>query len=110
MAVGAAGNVVSDFLKGNINSWEDAGKSAFRGGVTNGIGYWFSKGMAALKVKQIENMSRADKKVYLRDNVYCSPQANVNVNMHSFIKSSMIKKLTLSKHGCQFFDQVSIQQ
>lgn len=82
----------TDFFKGNLNNWKDVGESALRGGITNGIGYWVSKGMAALKVKQIENMPRADKKVYLRDNVYHSSQANVNINMQSFIKSSMSKK------------------
>ena len=95
MAVGAFGSVSSDFFKGNLNNWKDVGESALRGGITNGIGYWVSKGMAALKVKQIENMPRADKKVYLRDNVYHSSQANVNINMQSFIKSSMSKKINI---------------
>ena len=43
MAVGAVGSVTSDLLKGNINSWEDVGESALRGGVANGIGYGVSK-------------------------------------------------------------------
>ena len=68
MAVGAVGSVTSDFVKGNINSWEDVGKSALRGAVANGLGYGVSKGMAALKVKQIENMTRSSRKIYLRDN------------------------------------------
>ena len=89
MAVGAVGSVVSDGLKGNINSWEDLGKSALKGGVANGIGYGVAKGMAALKVKQISNMPRSSRKVYLRDNFYCNSQVNANVNLQTFANSSM---------------------
>ena len=89
MGVGAVGSVVSDGLKGNINNWEDFGKSALKGGVANGIGYGVAKGMAALKVKQIGNMPRSSRKVYLRDNFYRNSQANANVNLKTFANSSM---------------------
>ena len=93
MAVGAVGSVVSDGLKGNINSWEDLGKSALKGGVANGIGYGVAKGMAALKVKQISNMPRSSRKVYLRDNFYCNSQVNANMNLQTFANSSMAVKI-----------------
>ena len=89
MGVGAVGSVVSDGLKGNINNWEDLGKSALKGGVANGIGYGVAKGMAALKVKQIGNMPRSSRKVYLRDNFYRNSQANANINLKTFANSSM---------------------
>ncbi|MBE6639222.1 MAG: RHS repeat-associated core domain-containing protein, partial [Ruminococcaceae bacterium] len=89
MAVGAIGSVASDGIKGNINSWEDLGKSALKGGIANGIGYGVAKGMAALKVKQISNMPRSSRKVYLRDNFYRNSQAKANVNLRTFANSSM---------------------
>jgi hypothetical protein len=95
MAVGAVGSVVSDGLKGNINSWEDLGKSALKGGVANGIGYGVAKGMAALKVKQIGNMPRSSRKVYLRDNFYCNSQANANINLKTFANSSMAANIRI---------------
>lgn len=95
MAVGAVGSVTSDFVKGNINSWEDVGKSALRGAVANGLGYGVSKGMAALKVKQIENMTRSSRKIYLRDNFYCTSQVNANVNLHTFANSSMATNIRI---------------
>ena len=89
MAAGAIGSVVSDGLKGNINSWEDLGKSALKGGVANGIGYGVAKGIAALKVKQISNMPRSTRKVYLRDTIYCNGQVNANINLQTFANSSL---------------------
>ena len=95
MAVGAVGNVVSDGLKGKINSWEDLGKSALKGGIANGIGYGVAKGMAALKVKQIGNMPRSSRKAFLRDNFYCNSQANVNVNLQTFANSTMAANISI---------------
>lgn len=89
MGAGAVGNVVSDALKGNINSMSDLGKSALRGGVANGIGYGVAKGMAALKVRQIGNMPRSTRKVYLRDNFYRNTQAFANTNLKTFANSTL---------------------
>ncbi len=89
IAVGAAGSVTTDYLKGNINSWEDLGKSALRGAAANGVGYLAAKGVAAAKVKQIESMPRAAKKIYLRDNFYCNSQASVNINLKTFSNATM---------------------
>lgn len=89
MAVGAIGNVVSDGLKGNISSLESIGKSAFRGAVANAVGYGAAKGMAKLKVKQIDNMSRNSRKAYLRDKIFCNSQADVNRNLQVFARSSL---------------------
>ena len=95
MAVGAIGSVVSDGLKGNINSVEDLGKSAFRGSIANGIGYGVSKGLAALKVKQIDSMPRSSKKIYLRDKLYCNSQKNVNINLKVFSNSSISSNIKI---------------
>ena len=68
MAVGALGSVVTDGMKGNINSWDDFKDSARKGAVANGIGYGAAKVLAALKVQQIGKMSRSSRKIYLRGN------------------------------------------
>ena len=95
MAVGAVGSVVSDGLKGNIKTWGDLGKSALRGSVANGIGYGVSKGMAALKVKQIQNMPRSSRKVYLRNSLFRNSQASVNVNLKTFKNASVATNIRL---------------
>ena len=95
VAVGAVGNVVSDGLKGNINSWGDLKKSALRGAAANGIGYGVAKGMAALKVKQIGNIPRSSRKVYLRDSFYCNSQVNANINLKTFANSSLAENIRI---------------
>lgn len=89
MAVGAVGNVVSEGLKGKIKNREDFYNSALKGGIANGIGYGVAKGLAALKVKQISNMPRSSRKVYLRDRFYCNSPKNANINLQTFSNSSM---------------------
>lgn len=88
MAVGAAGNIVSQGLKGNIKDMDDLGEVALQGAIANGIGYGAAKSAAALKVKQIEHMPRSSRKIYLRDNIYHNSQANANQNLHTFANSS----------------------
>ena len=103
MAAGAAGNIMSDFLKGDINSLEDFGKSAVRGGIANGIGYGVAKAMAALKVNQIAKMPRTSRKAYLRDNLYCSPQAYVNTNLAHFNNSSLTNNIKIIESQLALF-------
>ena len=56
IAVGTAGNVTTELIKGNINSPEDVAVSAVKGGIINGFGYGIAKGIATLRIKQIGNI------------------------------------------------------
>ena len=89
IAVGAAGNVTTELIKGNINSPEDVAVSAVKGGIINGFGYGIAKGIATLRIKQIGNMSRDARKVFLRDSFYHNSQACVNDNLHTFSKATV---------------------
>ena len=84
VAVGALGNVVGDAIRGNISSFGDIGKSAVRGAVANALGYGIAKTAIKAKVNKINNMSRASKKSYLRDNFYKNSQKMVNQNLKTF--------------------------
>ena len=95
MAVGAAGNVVADSIKGNINSLEDLGRSATRGAVANGIGYGVAKVAAAMRVGQIGNMPRSDRKIYLRDELFHNSQAFANQNLRTFANNSLWENIAL---------------
>ena len=95
MVVGGIGNVVSDGLKGNIKNSQDFRRSATRGAIANGIGFLVSKGLAFLRVKQIDNMSRTNRKTYLRDNIYCTAQSEANVNIHIYADTSLPAKIAL---------------
>ncbi len=92
MAAGAAGNVVGDLIRGNVSCFEDAGVSALKGAVANGIGYGVGKAIAKAKVNQINDMSRCAKKAYLRDVFYKNSQKNVNMNLRTF-QSNSIKQV-----------------
>ena len=95
IAVGAAGSVVTDGLKGNINNCKDFWESASRGAVANMLGYGVAKVMAALKVSQINNMSRASRKLFLRNEIFCNSQANANKNIHMFSQNTIFQNMKL---------------
>ena len=93
LLAGAAGNVVSNAMKGNINSFEDAKEYAKEGAVANGIGWGVSKAFAAIKVLEINNLPRSNQKTILRDSVFKNSQANVNVNLSMFHNSSLTQNI-----------------
>ena len=95
MAVGAIGNVVTSACKGEISSWGDVRKAALIGGIANGIGYGVAKGVAALKVKQINGMPRTARKRFLQTNIYGNSQVNVNKNLHNFAASPLSSQIKL---------------
>ena len=96
VAVGAIGSVVTDSLKGNIHSAADLGNSLWRGGVANTMGYIVSRGLATVKVKQIDDLSRSAKKIFIRDNIYNgSPQGMVNANLHTYDSLTKIERIHL---------------
>lgn len=89
LLAGAAGNVVSNAMKGNIKSFGDAKGYAKEGAVANGIGWGVSKAFAAIKVLEINNLPRSNQKIILRDSVFKNSQANVNANLSTFHDSSL---------------------
>ena len=96
VAVGAIGSVVTDGLKGNIHSAADLGNSLWRGGVANTMGYIVSRGLATVKVKQIDDLSRSAKKIFIRDDIYNgSPQGMVNANLHTYDSLTKIERIYL---------------
>lgn len=103
MIAGAAGNVISDGLKGKIKSAKDVGKSALKGAVANGIGYGVAKGIAAVKVKQISRMPRAKRKVYLRDTFYGNSQSSANKNLKTFSSSSVSSRINILELKLRIF-------
>ena len=103
MAVGAVGNVVSDSLKGNINSLGDLGKSALRGAAANGIGYGVSKLAARGKVKQIESMPRSSQKTYLKNNIFHNSQASTNINRQIFRSNTVSANMKLVEQSFSRF-------
>ena len=95
VAFGAVGNVTSDWIKGNLHSADDIKKSALRGGISNALGYGAAKGIAALKVKQIQSLPRSSRKVILRDEVFFNGQSAVNQNLRTFANSSFTANVKL---------------
>ena len=86
----------ADSLKGNIHSAADLGNSLWRGGVANTMGYIVSRGLATVKVKQIDDLSRSAKKIFIRDNIYNgSPQGMVNANLHTYDSLTKIERIHL---------------
>lgn len=99
MAVGAAGNLATDAIKGNIKTVEDAGRSMAEGAIANGLGYLATKAVAAVKVSSMKGMSRTEKKVFLRDKVFHSSQAQVNQNLREFANYTFGQKVTKIANG-----------
>ena len=95
MVVGALGNVVSDGLKGNIKNVCDLGKSIAWGAGANGLGYLAAKGLAIIKIKNIDDMSRTIQKNYLNDNIYKSSRASINTNYHAYMSNSLTGKICI---------------
>ena len=62
LVMGAAGNVVADTLKGNMNCIHDFMESVAWGAGANGVGYGVSKVLALAKVSQIDDMTRTSQK------------------------------------------------
>ena len=86
----------ADSLKGNIHSAADLGNSLWRGGAANTMGYIVSRGLATVKVKQIDDLSRSAKKIFIRDNIYNgSPQGMVNANLHTYNSLTKIERIHL---------------
>ena len=103
MAVGALGNVATGFLKGDITSWDEAKDAAFIGAVANGVGYGVAKGMAALKVKQINNMPRTARKQYLKTKIFNNTQASANNNLYNFSTSPLRWQIKLVEQQLSVF-------
>ena len=99
MAVGAAGNFATDAIKGNIKTVEDAGRSMAEGAIANGLGYLATKAVAAVKVSSMKGMSRTENKVFLRDKVFHSSQAQVNQNLREFANYTFGQKVTKIANG-----------
>ena len=91
--VGAVGNIISDSIKGNIKNGEDVISSVAWGAGANSVGYIASKGVAALKVKKIDSMPRAQQKRYINRKLYRGSQANVNVNYHNYMSKTTSGKI-----------------
>ena len=103
MAVGAMGNVVSDSIKGNIKSGKDLVSSAAWGAGANFGGYVASKGVAALKVKQIDNMPRIQQKSFINRKLYRGSQANVNMNYHAYMFNTTTGKIGIVERTLRAF-------
>lgn len=106
VALGAVGNLTSDFIKGNLKERKDVVNSALKGGLANAVGFVFQKGMEFLKVKQISNMPRTERKLFLKTKVYQNSQAFVNSNLRTFANATVgqnmkivSKALTVFKSG-----------
>ena len=60
------------------------------------MGYIVSRGLATVKVKQIDDLSRSAKKIFIRDNIYNgSPQGMVNANLHTYDSLTKIERIHL---------------
>ena len=103
MALGAAGSLFTDTLKGNIHTVDDVVASATKGAIANGIGYGISKALLASKVKGFDNLTRSQKKIFLRDNVFHSSQAAVNTNLHAYSTLHFIEKMKLFEKASFIF-------
>ena len=65
-------------------------------------GYVVAKGIAAVKVNQIDDMTRAAQKRYLNEKIYQESRGQINVNYHIYMandKSGKIKILEDSLNG-----------
>ena len=102
-AVGALENIVSDSIKGNIKSAKDVISSAAWGAGANSVGYAASKGVAVLKVKQVNNMPRAQQKSYINRKLYRGSQANVNVNYHNYMSKTTSGKIGVVERTLRAF-------
>ena len=89
MVTGAMGNVSGDLIRGNIRSTDDYISSATKGMLSNAFGFGVGKIAARIKVNQIKNMPRADRKIYLRDKLFCNTQADTNRNLKMFNNAPM---------------------
>ena len=89
MVTGAMGNVSGDLIRGNIRSTDDYISSATKGMLSNAFGFGVGKIAARIKVNQIKNMPRADRKTYLRDKLFCNTQADTNRNLKMFNNAPM---------------------
>ena len=103
MLVGAASNVASNWHKGNLSSWEDVADAALIGAIANGIGYGVAKGMAALKVKHINNIPRTAKKQFLKTNIFNNTQASANNNLYKFSTSPLRWQIELVENQLNIF-------
>ena len=84
MAAGAAGNLVTDGLKGNISSVTDVVVSAGLGACANMLGYAADYGASTLKANKISSMSRPVQKNYLTDKVFKNSRSYANANLATF--------------------------
>ncbi len=100
---GAAGNVLTDAIKGNIHDKSDLIQSAKMGAIANLLGYGVLKGGAAIKVRKIETMPRANRKCFLRDYIFRNSQANVNKNMKTFASYTFFQKMGLVEKNILVF-------
>ena len=60
-----------------------------KGMLSNAFGFGVGKIAARIKVNQIKNMPRADRKTYLRDKLFCNTQADTNRNLKMFNNAPM---------------------
>ncbi|MBQ1734688.1 MAG: RHS repeat-associated core domain-containing protein [Lachnospiraceae bacterium] len=95
VGLGALGNVTSDLIKGNLKDGGDVIESAVKGGLANAVGYAFQKGIEFLKVKQISNMPRTERKLFLKTNVYQNSQAFVNSNLRTFANATVSENMSI---------------
>ena len=95
VAVGAVGNVTSDYIKGNIKSGKDIFESAAWGAGANAFGFMVAREMAVLRVKKINSMTRASQKNYINTKIYRGSQASININYHIFMDNSPKGKIEI---------------
>ena len=84
MAAGAAGNLVTDGLNGNISSVTDVVVSAGSGALANGFADLCNTGFAQVKANKISSMSRPVQKNYLTDKVFKNSRSYANANLATF--------------------------
>ena len=82
-------------IKGNLKDGGDVIESAVKGGLANAVGYAFQKGIEFLKVKQISNMPRTERKLFLKTNVYQNSQAFVNSNLRTFANATVSENMSI---------------
>ena len=103
MAAGSVGNVFTEYMKGNINSWGDLGSVALDGVLASGFGEGVTKGMSFIKVKQIGKMPRMSRKSFLRDKLFCNAQSSVNANLRTFVGNSLRTNMNLVEDQLPIF-------
>ena len=87
LITGAAGNIATDTIKGDISSAKDVIVSGFVGATANGIGYGVSKGFSRLKANKISSMNRTSRKNYLTEKVFKNSRSYANANLNTFADS-----------------------